>query len=332
MIKYPITIKRGPLALIKNIVIVEIFVGILLVLSVYAANYEQILRLTLAKFIRYDYALVLSASLLQLFVTFIVFLRWQNENYEIREKEIIRKKGIFSVTQKSLPLKDVKEVVFKQNLFEKLTNCGTVVIRDLNSKKILSLKNIENAELIADTLKSLIDRMINVSKDGKDQKLSVLDLILGGENQNLEFKESFRWDIKRKFVNKDLEKTTMKVIASFLNLDGGRLIIGISDNKTPIGLQDDYQSLPRTDRDGFENHFNHIFNAALGAKFRQFVKLNFEEINGRDVCLVEVSPSDAPVYLKFNNAEEFYVRTGNATTALMMSEAADYIKSHWREN
>jgi len=331
MLKYPITIKRGPFALIKNIVFVEIFVGILLVLSVYVANYEQILHHTLAKFIRYDYSLVLSASLLQLFITLTVFLRWQNENYEIREKEIIRKKGIFSVTQKSLPLKDIGEINFKQNLFEKLTNCGTVVIRDSDSRKLLSLKNIESAELIADALKSLITRF-NISQSEQNQKLSILDLILGGENQNLEFKESFRWDIKRKFVNKDLEKTTMKVIASFLNLDGGRLIIGISDNKNPIGLEQDYQSLPRTDRDGFENHFNHIFNAALGAKFRQFVKLNFEEINGRDVCLVEVLPSDAPVYLKFNNTEEFYVRTGNATTALMMSEAADYIRSHWRES
>jgi len=142
--KYPITVKRGPLSLIKNIILVEIFVGFLLVLSVYIANYEQILRHTLAQFIRYDYSLVLAASLFQLFITFVVFLRWLNENYEIREKEIIRKKGIFSVIQKSFPLKEIKEVVLRQNLLEKLTNCGTVIVRDNQSKKVLSMRNIEN--------------------------------------------------------------------------------------------------------------------------------------------------------------------------------------------
>jgi predicted HTH transcriptional regulator len=124
----------------------------------------------------------------------------------------------------------------------------------------------------------------------------------------------------------------MKAIASFLNLDGGKVIIGVSDNKSVNGLEADYGSLPRTDRDGFENHFNHIFNIMLGARFRQFVKLNFEKISNRDICLVEISPSDSPVYVKVNNAEEFFVRTGNATTSLIMSETAEYIKSHWKES
>ena len=329
--KYPIIIKRGPLSLIRNIVFVEMAATILLVFAAYLFNVESFLHYTLARFVRYDYSLVLATSSLQLLITLAIFFRWTNENYEIREKEIIRKKGIFSVTQSSFPIKDAKEVVYRQNLLEKLTNCGTLIIRNFDSKSVLFLRNIENAELISDTLKNLIEK-INLSEAGKDQKLSILDLILGGEANNLEFKESLRWDGKRKILNKELERTAMKSVASFLNLEGGRLVLGVSDNKSVNGLEEDYKTLPRTDRDGFENHFNHIFNTVLGARFRQFVKLNFEKINGRDICLVEVAPSDAPVYLKTNNSEEFYVRTGNATTSLIMSEAADYIKSHWKES
>jgi len=317
--------------LIRNIVFVELAFALLLVFSAYLLNVENILHRTLAKFIRYDFSLVVASAFLQLIITLILFLRWQNENYEIREKEIIRKKGIFSITQKSFPLKNIKEVIYRQNLLEKLTNCGTVVSRDLNSKFLFSLKNIENAEIIADTLKSLVEK-VNLPEAEQGRKLSVLDLILAGEAQNLEFKESFRWDEKRRIINKDLEKAMMKAIASFMNLEGGKVIIGVRDNKALSGLQADYKSLPRQDRDGFENHFNHIFNTVLGARFRQFVKLNFDEINGRDICLVEISPSDTPVYLKTNNTEEFYVRTGNTTTALVMSEAQEYIKSHWRES
>lgn len=329
--KYPITVKRGPLSLIRNIILVEIFAGFLLVASVYVANYEKILYYTFTRVIGYNYSLVLATSLLQLIITFAVFLRWINESYEIREKEIIRKKGIFSIIQKSFPLEGVKEVILKQNLLERLTNCGTVSVYDARQKKILSMRNVENSEIITETLKSLVGK-INMSQTEKERELSVLDFVLAGESQSLELKESFRWDDERKMVNKDLEKTAMKVIASFLNLDGGKLIFGVKDNRAVRGLEQDYGSLPRQDRDGFENHFNHVFNAALGARFRQFVNLKFDKIVGRDVCLAEIFPSDSPVYLKANNSEEFYVRTGNATTALVMSEAQEYIKSHWKES
>ncbi len=329
--KYPINVKRGPLSLIRNIIFSEVLVALLLLFSAYLFNVESFLHYTLAKFIRYDFSLVMSASALQLILTLALFFRWNNESYEIREKEIIRKKGIFSIIQTSFPMSEIKAVVYTQNLLEKLTNCGTVVLKDGQSKRILALRNIDDAEVITDVLSNLIGKS-NLSQSEKEQKLSVLDLVLSGEAQNLEFKESFRWDGQRAIVNKDLEKTAMKTIASFLNLEGGKLIIGVADDKSIKGLSVDYQSLPRQDRDGFENHFNHIFNTALGARFRQFVKLNFEEINGHDVCLVDVSPSDGPVYLKTNDAEEFFVRTGNTTTSLKMSETTDYIKSHWRES
>ena len=116
MMKYPITIKRGPLSLIKNIIIVEVFVAALLVFSAYLLNVENIIYYTFARFIRYDFSLVLAASFSQLLITVIIFLRWHNENYEIREKEIITKKGIFSVSQKSFPLQDIKEVAYRENL------------------------------------------------------------------------------------------------------------------------------------------------------------------------------------------------------------------------
>lgn len=317
--------------MIRNIIFVDVIAGILLVFSAYLFNVESFLHHTLARFIRYDFSLVLATSLLQLFITLAVFFRWINENYEIREKEIIIKKGIFSVTQKSFPIKDIKEALYRQNLLEKLTNCGTVVLYNFDSKTLLSLRNIENAEIIADTLNSITGK-INFSDAEKEKKLSVLDLILAGENNNLEFKQTFRWDEKRRTINKELERAAMKEVASFLNLEGGNLILGVNDNKSVNGLESDYKTLGRQDRDGFETHFNNIFNSTLSPRFRQFVKLNFDKINNRDVCLVKVSPSDAPVYLKANNSEEFYVRTGNTTTSLTMSEVADYIKTHWKES
>ncbi|MEK7071813.1 MAG: RNA-binding domain-containing protein [Patescibacteria group bacterium] len=325
--QYPIIVKKSPLALVKNIIAVELLTGFLLFASSFAANYEKISHLATFGQLRYDYSLIIATSFLQLIITLVVFLKWHNENYEIREREILTKKGIFYVNQNSLSISDINSIVSRQSLLEKLANCGTIIIKTSTSKSFF-LRNIENAEIIRDTVKNIIDKnKILTSEETK--KIPLPDLILAGENHYLEFKQGLRWDQKQKTINKGLEKAAMKSIASFLNADGGKFVIGVADDKTIYGLEDDYKTLPRQDRDGFENHFNHIFQSMLGPRFRQFIKVNFEKINGRDVCVVEVKPSDSRVYLKQNNTEEFFIRTGNSTSALTMSEAQDYIKSHW---
>ncbi|OGN03779.1 MAG: hypothetical protein A2655_04500 [Candidatus Yanofskybacteria bacterium RIFCSPHIGHO2_01_FULL_43_42] len=155
------------------------------------------------------------------------------------------------------------------------------------------------------------------------------EFIKSGEHEKLEFKTSFRWDTKRNQTNKELEKTVMKTVAAFLNSDGGSLLIGVDDEGNPVGLEDDFASLAKPDIDGFENHFNNIFSTMVGPEFRRLVKLTFNNIDDKTVCVVDVKPSRKPAYLKTGNGEDFYIRTGNVSTPLKMSEVATYISS-WR--
>ena len=158
---------------------------------------------------------------------------------------------------------------------------------------------------------------------------NINDMLKLGEHDKLEFKASLRWDIKRNQVNKELEKTIMKTVAAFLNSEGGCLLIGIDDSGEPVGLENDFATLAKPGADGFENHFNNLFNSMIGPEFRQFVKLSFNDINRKAVCLANVEPSHKPVYLKTENGENFYIRTGNVTSPLKMSEVATYISSWW---
>ena len=157
------------------------------------------------------------------------------------------------------------------------------------------------------------------------------DIIRLGEHERSEFKASFRWDTKRRQINKDLEKTIMKTITAFLNSDGGHLFIGVNDQGIPMGLENDFASLPKQDMDGFENHFNNIFNQMIGPEFRRLVKLSFNALGGKTICMVSVEPSHNPAYLKNANSEDFYIRTGNVTTPLKMSEVAAYLSSWHRK-
>jgi predicted HTH transcriptional regulator len=156
------------------------------------------------------------------------------------------------------------------------------------------------------------------------------ELLLQPEHERLEFKSTLRWDLKMAAVSRAPEKMVLKTIAAFLNSNGGQLVIGVGDGGEIVGLEHDYKSLTRHGRDGFENHFTHIFNSAIGAEFRQFVKLRFKEVQGKEICIVNVEPAPHPVFARLDGStEEFYVRTGNSTTPLKLSEAASYLDL-WR--
>ena len=162
------------------------------------------------------------------------------------------------------------------------------------------------------------------------EEADVHDMIRRGEHEKLEFKSSMRWDVQKNQVNKELERSVMKTIAAFLNSAGGSLVIGLNDQGNPTGLAADFASLTKQSEDGFENHFNNVFGSMLGPEFRQFVKLSFHEVEGKSVCLVRVDRSSQPVYLRTDKGEDFFIRTGNATTPLRVSQVASYVSTQWR--
>ncbi len=162
------------------------------------------------------------------------------------------------------------------------------------------------------------------------EEADIHEMMASGEHEKLEFKTSLRWDVKRNQVNRELEKTAMKTVTAFLNSEGGYLLMGVDDKGKPVGLENDFASLVRQDTDGFENHFNNLFRSMVGPEFRRLVKLKFNNIGGKTVCLASVEPGHKPAYLKTGDGEDFYIRTGNVTTPLKMSEVAAYTSSWWR--
>jgi hypothetical protein len=184
------------------------------------------------------------------------------------------------------------------------------------------LKNDEFKNLISEYLLKRVYKKLSKS-------VSIKDLLKEGENQNLEFKSSVRWDVKNNVENKNLEKVIVKTIAGFMNSEGGQLVIGVEDDGNVLGLQNDYNSLGNADRDKFELHLNQLLMSKIGKEFVQFTRITFENLEGKDVCLVTVRPSSKPAYLKYGDREEFYARTGNATNVFTVSEATEYIKTRW---
>lgn len=164
----------------------------------------------------------------------------------------------------------------------------------------------------------------------KVEKEDIERLIKSGESQNLEFKSSLRWDVKQENVNKDLEKVILKTLAGFMNSEGGQLVIGVEDDGSIFGLENDYKALNNADRDKFENHLVQIMKTSIGVEYIKYLSFVFDELDNKDVCLITILKADKPAFVNFKGKEEFYVRTGNNTSPLSMKEAQEYIKNHWK--
>lgn len=331
--KFPVIIKQSPLILVKRIIAAELTVSIFLFGISFLTNYEALYNETLGTiFHRYDIFLFLLSSGIQLFLTLGILFVWQDEEYRIKEKEIVYRGGFFfRRKERSILLKNISSVDYSRSMLELILGYGTLVIYSSGSDKPFYIRNIETSEIYADIIKDAIDSSIT-RRPESPTKVSILDMILEGEHSRLEFKQTFRWDLKQKITSKALEKAVMKTVAALLNSDGGHLIIGVTDSGSVHGLTDDFNTLVRKDRDGFENHFNQILKAMIGAEFRQYVEITFEKIEDKDICLVQVSPSPKPVYLRSNgDDEEFFIRTGNTTSPLKVSEVSSFIESHWKK-
>lgn len=324
----PAIIKKSPIVIVRNFIFLQIAaVGAFFGAS-FLANYAAIYRsLTFSRAISFKIAEALFILVAEIVIVLWIFFKWYKESYRIRNKEIIHVHGVLYRRETAIPLEQIISVSYRQSPLGKLTKYGIIELTG-SGDKIIRLRDIplpeEFAELVLKSKRSSMPR--NTSEAVlASSTVNIQDLLNKHEHENLEFKSTFRWDTKQNTVNRGLEKSVMKTIAGFLNSQGGHLVIGINDNKTPVGLALDYSSLVRKDADGFENHFSQVFNNTIGAEFRRFVKLSWHRVDDKECCVASVSPSPKPAYFKNDNNEEFYIRTGNGTTALKLSEAKEYI-------
>jgi len=154
--------------------------------------------------------------------------------------------------------------------------------------------------------------------------------IAHGESATLEFKSTFRWDLRENRVNRSLEGVVLKTLAGYMNSHGGTLLIGVADNGEIVGLEHDYSALKKPDRDGFEQVLMTAVAGKLGADACQWVQAVFHSVDGRDVCRTIVNQAQRPVYLREGETPKLYVRTGVSTRELNVQEAIDYTTTRWK--
>lgn len=190
----------------------------------------------------------------------------------------------------------------------------------------------ERRKILAKELNNFLNN-ITVTEDSVEE-ISVEELVREGESNELEFKSSMRWDYKEERVDKKIEEVIMKSISAFSNGEGGTLIVGVDDEGTVVGLERDYRSL-QGGRDEFELHLKNLLNKNFGKVFSATnIKISFHSVEDSDICKIDVPKGNKPLYLEVTRndqkLEKFYLRSGNTSQELGLSEITDYITSRFK--
>jgi hypothetical protein len=192
----------------------------------------------------------------------------------------------------------------------------------------------ERRHMLAKGLNAFLDRI--TATEETQTPISLVELIAEGESDELEFKSSLRWDVNESVVNKNLEDMVTKTVAAFANSNGGTLLIGVADNGAILGLSADYLAMGGANRDKFELSLRNLLHHTFGAAFVSTrVQIRFHEVDGQDLCQVDVTPAREPIIIKVRDKggqqiEKFFVRSGNSTMPIPVGEMASYIANHFR--
>lgn len=189
-------------------------------------------------------------------------------------------------------------------------------------------KKLES-DLLRTYEKAVANQLKRPSTPEEIASLSIYDLIKNGESASVEFKSSLIWDYQKNQPNKKLMGMIVtRTISSFMNFNGGVLLIGVDNNKKILGLEKDLAELDGT-TDGFELHLTNIVNSHLGKTKRTLISVKFEKIEDKQIAGLIVKKSPRPVYIKYEGKSEFFIRSGNSSQPLDMSEVPEYIKDRW---
>lgn len=185
----------------------------------------------------------------------------------------------------------------------------------------------QRKKLMLELIKKYVDAVIqweihNIDKDDD------ITIIWWWETNQVEFKSTFRRDVREKKQNDALKNQITKTIAAFLNSNWGVLYVWVDDDGNVLWLENDILlfwdkkldwlllSIDNLLRDNFSKHYALITTETRWIDWNQVIRFS-------------VKPSSVSVYVEINWKKEFYIRRSASSIALTIEEAVGYINDHF---
>jgi hypothetical protein len=256
----------------------------------------------------------------------------ENRSYELT-KESLKKITVY------VPSIDVqKQIIRSHNKVLKLQDSINTFSNNLS---------LNPAQFISEAINQVDDMLEQVGKlNDADRIRAMIRGIV--ENGKSEFKQTWQlptggekkeqWEETKNLIS----ATVFKVINSYLNTDGGTLVIGVVDDTHEItGLEPELEHYFKKDStvekriDKFENKFHKSLNKAFRKEFVDLVSYKPVLIEGKYVWMVVCKPAQKPCVIinsemiEALKGQEFYVREGGNSMPYSGQDRMDYIDMHF---
>ncbi|MCD4747745.1 MAG: ATP-binding protein [Thermoanaerobaculales bacterium] len=170
-----------------------------------------------------------------------------------------------------------------------------------------------------------LEKLRSIEDNQRQLDLPLEDILEIGESGSIEFKSSLRFNLKSEKNDPKIEMAVLKTIAGFLNVNGGTLLIGVTDDGRPLGIEvDGFESEDRA-----QQHLINLMRDKIGLEQVLNVRVSFEQIDDHRVMVVRCSPAASEVWVRAGGNEQFFIRAGNTTNELSPSKAAKYISGRF---
>ena len=229
------------------------------------------------------------------------------------------------------------EATFREHVFVDEFQKALVSRLDRNEKVVIGyLDNLEMQAAVAAVYAAKVQKQAIVAK----QQTCPIGDLLGSDRESLylEYKSTLRWDIKQGQKSKVIETAAIKTIAGFANSPyGGTLLIGVADDGSVYGLEDDYKTFSKRgqlgDHDLWGQHLQNLIHHRLGAYALSLVTWQFHKVNSQDLARIHIDPSAHPIYDERGKTKTFWHRTPVSTLAITDDkERAQIIATRWGFN
>ena len=226
------------------------------------------------------------------------------------------------------------EATFRDHVFAGQFEKALVSRHDRNEKVVFTyLDSKEMQAAVAAVYAAKVQKQAIVAH----QQTCPIGDLLGPDRESLylEYKSTLRWDIKLQQKSKIIETAAIKTIAGFANSwYGGTLLIGVADNGSIHGLEDDYNTFSKHgqigDHDLWGQHLQNLIHHRLGAYALSLVTWKFHKINGNDLARININPSAHPIHDHKGKQETFWQRTPVSTLAITdPKERSRIIAARW---
>lgn len=169
-----------------------------------------------------------------------------------------------------------------------------------------------------------------ISVTGTDSVDAVLEEIARLESAEVEFKSSLQVDRNRllhdpgrtphEYRSEDVLRSALKTVAAFANGTGGTLYIGVVNDGTLCGMQEDFAAAnPKmSDFDGWDLHFRNLIGSRFsdGPALSAYVQTHLFEHGRKQFVRVRVTAKKRLTFLKNGDSWDLFVRAGTQTNSI----------------